>query len=70
VSLKEVEVYVSHDLLGRASIVRDAAGCYCVCLQRVGEHLNVSPEPGTYRSLDEARASLMSLPGFSDASQA
>jgi hypothetical protein len=69
VSLKEVEVYVTPDLLGRASIVQDAEGSYCVYLQRVGEQLNVLPEPGTNRSLDEARASLRSLPGFADASQ-
>jgi hypothetical protein len=68
VSLKEVEVYVTPDLLGRAGIVRDAEGHYCIYLQRIGEQLNVLPEPGTYRSLDEARARLRSLPGFSDAS--
>jgi hypothetical protein len=68
VSLTEVEVYVTPDLLGRAGIVRDAEGHYCIYLQRIGEQLNVLPEPGTYRSLDEARARLRSLPGFSDAS--
>jgi hypothetical protein len=45
---------VTPDLLGRAGIVRDAEGRYCIYLQRVGEQLNVLPEPGTYRSLDEA----------------
>jgi hypothetical protein len=69
VSLKEIEVYVTPDLLGQAGIVRDAEGHYCIYLQRVGEQLSVLPEPGTYRSLDQARASLRGLPGFSDASQ-
>jgi hypothetical protein len=55
-SLKEVEVDVTPDLLGRPGIVRDAEGRYCIYLQRVGEQLNVLPESGTYRSLDEARA--------------
>jgi len=66
---KEVEVYVTQNLLGHATIARDAEGRYCIYLQRVGEQLNVLPEPGLYGSLDEARASLRSLSGFSDASQ-
>jgi hypothetical protein len=69
VSVKEVEVYVTPDALGRATILQDEEGHYCIWLLRVGEPLHVSPEPGTYRSLDDARACLRSLPGFSSASR-
>ena len=68
-NLKEIEVYVAPDLLGRATILQDAEGGFCIWLLRVGEQLQVVPEPGTYQSLDEARVSLKSLPGFAHASQ-
>ena len=68
VKLKEVEVYFRPDGLGRATILQDADGSFCIWLLRVGEQLHAVPEPGMYRSLDEARSNLSSLRGFSHVS--
>jgi hypothetical protein len=73
----ELEVYVTPGGRGRAAIVRRSDGQYCLCLRwRVaGSWMDddpnpdegVLPEEGLHATIEDARAHVRSLRGFSDA---
>jgi hypothetical protein len=73
----ELEVYVTPGGRGRAAIVRRSDGRYCLCIRwRVaGSWMDddpnpdegVLPEEGLHATIEDARAHVRSLRGFSDA---